>query len=70
MTDKPTEAQHEQFRHLLVLGSLFTPEERRFWLLELAFMNRMQARDALALLGKEYRQREAQRRAAPEQDAA
>jgi hypothetical protein len=69
MTDKPTEAQHEQFRRLLC-GSLFTLEERQFWLMELAFMNRMKARDALTILSKEYRKREAHQRTAPEQDAA
>jgi hypothetical protein len=69
MNDKPSEAQHEQFRNLLC-GSLFTVTERQFWLLELAFMNRMQARDALTILSKEYRKREAHQRTAPEQDAA
>jgi hypothetical protein len=54
--DRPTSVQYEQARQILT-PSLFTPAERRDWLLRMTGATRGEARFIVADLAAEYRRR-------------
>jgi hypothetical protein len=54
--DRPTSTQYEQARQILT-PSLFTPAERRDWLLRMTGATRGEARFIVADLAAEYRRR-------------
>jgi myo-inositol catabolism protein IolC len=66
-SDKPTAVQLEQARQI-TQSAVFSPEERRRWLLEIAgARSRFEARDMLSRLAAEFRCRE---REQEQEDAA
>jgi hypothetical protein len=61
VTDRATQTQYTQLSQILA-SVVFSPEERRQWLLEFGTLTRFEARDAITRIAAEYKAR--QRKAA------